>query len=101
MIRSIKFRDAFAMLGQRGLTRGKAIEMVCQDLLLLLIEELLIAINSLKRYETGHNFKNAIQFIASVSVATFLSSCCIIYYFELFFSSVLLFDRSVMIKLKN
>lgn len=28
LIRSVKFRDTFVMIGQKGLARGKAIEMV-------------------------------------------------------------------------
>jgi hypothetical protein len=29
LIKSIKYRDSFVMIGQKGLGRGKAIEMVC------------------------------------------------------------------------
>ncbi len=29
LIKSIKYRDSFVMIGQKGLARGKAIEMVC------------------------------------------------------------------------
>ncbi len=31
LIKSIKFRDSFVMIGQKGLERGKAIEMVIQN----------------------------------------------------------------------
>ncbi len=31
LIKIIKFRDSFVMMGQKGLTRGKAIEMVIRN----------------------------------------------------------------------